>query len=145
MIAGNTFSLDIDSSGAPPITLTVVAGTPAAAGEVQTVGDIINAINNAAVGATAFLGNEGELVIQRDTFMAGTEDIVLANGTGTARSPWLWRWRHLCHAVDGRLQNGTAADVRRSAPATSRPCNISRATRTTTPAAGGGQGDRPEQ
>lgn len=112
MIAGNTFSLDIDSSGAPPLTMTVVAGTPAAAGEVQTVGDIINAINNAGIGATAFLGNEGELVIQRDTFIAGTEDIVLANGTGTplAALGFGAGGTYATPSMAG-FQNGTAADV----------------------------------
>lgn len=84
LVAGNTFTIDTDGSGAPVLlTLTVVAGTPAAPGEVQTIGDIINEINGASIGVTAFLGNEGELVIQRDDFEAGTESLDLANGVGT--------------------------------------------------------------
>lgn len=81
LIAGNTFSVTSDLG--PLLTLTVVSGTPAAAGEVQTVGDVINAINGAGSGVTAFLGNEGELVIQRDDFVTGAETVTLANGVGT--------------------------------------------------------------
>ncbi len=81
MVAGNQFSIDIDASGTP-LVLTVVTGAPAAAGEVQTIGDIINEINNNLPGATAFIGNEGELVIQRDTFIAGTESLQLADVAG---------------------------------------------------------------
>lgn len=111
MIAGNTFELDVDASGTP-LVLTVVAGAPAAAGEVQTVGDIINAINNAGIGATAFLGNEGELVIQRNTFMAGTENISLADGTGNplAALGFGAGGTYATPSMAG-FQNGTAADV----------------------------------
>lgn len=82
MVAGNQFSVAIDG-GASFLTMTVVAGAPAAAGQVQTVGDIINAVNNAAGGVTAFLGNEGELVLQRDAFLGSTQTLTLANVTGT--------------------------------------------------------------
>lgn len=81
LVAGNTFTVNSDVG--PALTLTVVSGAPGAAGEVQTVGDIINEINANAPGLTAFLGNAGELVIQRDNFVAGTETVILANGTGT--------------------------------------------------------------
>lgn len=86
MTAGHQFTIDIDGTGAPAIlTLTVVAGAPAAAGEVQTIGDIINEINAAAGGVTAFLGNAGELVIQRDAFGTAGQSVDLANvGGGTA-------------------------------------------------------------
>jgi len=83
--AGNQFTIAIDG-GAPFLTLTVVAGTPVAATDVQDIGDVINAINAAAGGVTAFLGNSGELVIQRDEFEGGaTQSVDLANvGPGTA-------------------------------------------------------------
>lgn len=80
MVAGNTFTIDSDLG--PPLMLTVVSGTPGA-GQVQTVGDIINAINGAGSGVTAFLGNAGELVIQRDSFIGGAETVTLSNGLGT--------------------------------------------------------------
>jgi flagellar hook protein FlgE len=83
LVAGNTINVAIDG-GATFLTMTVVAGAPAAAGEIQNIGDLINEINGAAGGVTAFLGNEGELVIQRDQFVGGAGDSVeLTNGVGT--------------------------------------------------------------
>jgi flagellar hook protein FlgE len=83
--AGDQFSVAIDG-GAAFLTMTVVAGAPAGAGQVQTIGDVINAVNAAAGGVTAFLGNNGELVLQRDAFTGGAAQTVnLANiGAGTA-------------------------------------------------------------
>lgn len=81
LTAGNTFTVDTEISGV--LTLTVVAGAPAAAGQVQTIGDIINEVN-ALAGAEAFLGNDGELVLQRDDFVGGAVNVLtLANGVGT--------------------------------------------------------------
>jgi len=53
---------------------------------VNTLGDIINDINSNVPGVSAFLGNDGELVIQRDDFTGGTaQSVDLANvGAGTA-------------------------------------------------------------
>jgi flagellar hook protein FlgE len=112
MVAGDQFSIAIDG-GASYLTMTVVAGTPAAAGEVQTIGDVINAINNAGGGATAFLGNEGELVIQRDTFLAGTESVQLANVTGTPLSSLGFGAGPYNYATPplAGFDNGTAADT----------------------------------
>lgn len=96
LVAGNTFNVDVDGTAAvpSPLTFQIVAGTPGApvvtAGpppnttiQVQTIGDIINGVNGAGIGVTAFLGNAGELVLQRDSFVAGTESVDLSNGTGT--------------------------------------------------------------
>lgn len=91
LTAGHQFSIAFD--GGAPTVMTVVAGTPAAPGEVQTVNDIItyiNAIPPAAVGdpqpIQAFLGNDGELVFQRSEFQGGAaQEITIANvGPGTA-------------------------------------------------------------
>jgi len=82
LTAGNTFDISTELGG--PLTLSVVTGAPAAAGDVQTVNDIISEINNSGLGMTAFLGNSGELVIQRDEFTGGaTNTLTIANGTGT--------------------------------------------------------------
>ncbi len=83
--AGDQFTVAIDGAAAF-LTLTVVAGAPAAAGQVQTIGDVVNAVNAAGGGVTAFLGNNGELVLQRDAFTGGaTQSVDLANvGAGTA-------------------------------------------------------------
>jgi flagellar hook-basal body protein len=83
LTAGDQFTIDDESGGAPLVTLTVVAGAPGA-NQVQTVGDILAAAN-ALPGISAFIGNNGELVIQRDDFTAGTEAVTVANvGAGTA-------------------------------------------------------------
>lgn len=87
MTAGHQFTIGAD--GGAPITLTVVTATPApvpGSGDVATIGDVINEINLAAIGVTAFLGNDGELVIQRDSYVNGAADTVdLADlGGGTA-------------------------------------------------------------
>ncbi|PJB73093.1 MAG: hypothetical protein CO093_01360 [Alphaproteobacteria bacterium CG_4_9_14_3_um_filter_47_13] len=66
LTAGNTFEISSELGG--PLALTVVGAAPAAAGQVQTVNDIITEINNAGIGVDAFLGNNGELVIQRSDF-----------------------------------------------------------------------------
>ncbi|MCB1783209.1 MAG: flagellar hook-basal body complex protein [Alphaproteobacteria bacterium] len=68
-----TLTLEIDDGGG-------AAGTGTA---VETIGDILNAINAGLGNAIAFLGNDGEIVIQQDDFVAGTETIVLANTSGT--------------------------------------------------------------
>ncbi len=82
LTAGNTF--DVSSELGGPLTLTIVAGVPAAAGEVRTINDILSEINNAGIGVSAFLANNGELVIQRDEFQGGaTNTVTLQNTTGT--------------------------------------------------------------
>lgn len=78
----DTFTLSSDLGG--PLTLTVVAGTPTLPGQVQTVNDIITEINASALGATAYLGNDGELVIIRNDYTGGAGNfITLQNGIGT--------------------------------------------------------------
>ena len=82
LTAADTF--DVSSELGGPLTLTVVAGAPALPGEVQTVNDIITEVNNSGLGLSAFLGNDGELVIQRDDFTGGgVNTVTLANGVGT--------------------------------------------------------------
>lgn len=73
------------SDGTTTITLEIDDGGGAAGAgtAVQTVGDILNEINNNLGNAVAFLGNNGEIVIQQDSFTAGTETIVIANTNGT--------------------------------------------------------------
>jgi flagellar hook protein FlgE len=82
MIAGDVIDIAIDG-GASVLTLTVVAApaTPGT-GQIATMGDILNEINNAGVGVSAYLGNAGELIIQRNSYAAGTS-VDLTNTTGT--------------------------------------------------------------
>ncbi len=81
---GDTFTLDIDAAGTP---VTYEIDTDAVFGggniAITTIQDLLDHINTSVVGASAFLGNDGELVIQRDDFTAGGESITLANGVGT--------------------------------------------------------------
>lgn len=87
MVSGDSFTISIDG-GAPALTLTVVPATPApvaGSGNVATMGDILNEINNAAIGVHAYLGNSGELLIQRDSITTGAS-VDLANVTGSPLS-----------------------------------------------------------
>lgn len=87
---GAQFSIDVDSAGSPrvyEINATVggaTSGTEDVA--VVTIGDIVDDINNNVAGVEAFIGNNGELIIQRSSFIAGTENIILANEIGTPLS-----------------------------------------------------------
>lgn len=80
LTAGDTF--DVSSELGGPLSLTVVAGPPAVAGEVQTINDVITEINGAGLGVNAFLGNDGELVIQRDEFTLGAANTLTLENTG---------------------------------------------------------------
>jgi len=80
LTAGNTFDISTELGG--PLTLTVTAGAPALPGDVQTVNDILVAINGAGIGAEAFLANDGELVIQRTEFTAGVANTLTLENTG---------------------------------------------------------------
>ncbi|MGB3213749.1 MAG: flagellar hook-basal body complex protein, partial [Alphaproteobacteria bacterium] len=79
---GNRFTVN---DGTTTITLEVNDGGAVGGGAigVNTIGEIINAINTNLADANAFLGNDGELVIQNNDFTAGTETITLANTVGT--------------------------------------------------------------
>lgn len=91
LTAGDQFNVATELGG--PLTLTVVAGTPTAVGEIQTVNDIIRNINGdptgtpvlpGVAGAEAFIGNNGELVIQRTDFTGGGGNtLTVQNATGT--------------------------------------------------------------
>jgi flagellar hook protein FlgE len=123
MTPGHTFDIATNggSAGANSLTLTVVNTTPAVAGEVQTIGDIINEINDNLPNAYAFLGNDGELVIQHDEFMnndgdATLESITISNNVGTALAnlgytdPQTDNSNNLENLAEG-YDNGTAANL----------------------------------
>lgn len=78
--AGNRFSLAVDGGAARTYDVVTDNGADVV---VTTLGDIIDDINNNVTGVEAFIGNSGELIIQREAFSAGTETIALANVTGT--------------------------------------------------------------
>lgn len=76
-------SFDITTDLGGPLTLTVTNANPPPAGSVRTINDIITEINGSGLGVTAFLGNDGELVVQRDDFTGGGESVTLTNNVGT--------------------------------------------------------------
>jgi len=50
---------------------------------VTTINDILNDVNTNVAGISAYLGNNGELVFQRDSFVGGTESVTLTSTVGT--------------------------------------------------------------
>ncbi len=82
VLAGTQFSISAEG-GAGLRTYDVgTAGT----GDVTitTIGDLISDINANVPGVSAFLGSDGELVIQRDDFPGGAaQSVVIANTIGT--------------------------------------------------------------
>jgi len=78
---GNTFTID-DGGGA--VTFEVDDGGGVAPGNVAVtdIGDLVNAIAANLPNASAFLGNNGEIVIQHDQFTAG-ETLTLTDVSGT--------------------------------------------------------------
>lgn len=83
---GSQFTIASDG-GAVLRTYDVgVAGAPPGDVIVTTLGELVNDLNTNVPGITAFLGNSGELVIQRDLFAGGAaQSVDLANvGAGTA-------------------------------------------------------------
>jgi flagellar hook protein FlgE len=82
LVDGNQFTVTVDAGA--PVTFEIWDGVGAApAGAVQTVNDIITAVN-AIPGASAYLGNDGELMIVRDAFVGGVaQTITVANVVGT--------------------------------------------------------------
>ncbi len=83
MTDGNTFTLSVDGGAARTYEVDDGGGVVGANVPIITINDIITDINANVAGATAYLGNNGELVIIRDAFTAGTETITLANVIGT--------------------------------------------------------------
>ncbi|HEU4837917.1 MAG TPA: flagellar hook-basal body complex protein [Micavibrio sp.] len=110
MIAGDVIDIAIDG-GASVLTLTVVAApaTPGT-GQIATMGDILNEINNAAVGVSAYLGNAGELIIQRNSYAAGTS-VDLTNTTGTPLTALGLAAGSFTADPMTNYSNGTAADT----------------------------------
>jgi flagellar hook-basal body protein len=85
---GQRFTISIDGGAVRTYEIDSNPSNGTTAGAdvyVQTIGDILSDINDNVAGASAYIGNDGELIIQRDSFIAGTESITLANvGAGTS-------------------------------------------------------------
>jgi flagellar hook protein FlgE len=110
MIANDVIDIAIDG-GASVLTLTVVpAPATPGTGDVATMGDILNEINNAGVGVSAYLGNAGELIIQRNSYAAGTS-VDLTNTTGTPLTALGLTAGSFTANPMTDYSNGTAADT----------------------------------
>ncbi|MDH5722207.1 MAG: flagellar hook-basal body complex protein [Alphaproteobacteria bacterium] len=86
---GNRFTISVDGGAARTYQITNTDGAPPPVGVdvmVFDVGDLINDINANVTNLTAFLGNEGEIVMQHDNFVTGTETFTIADTVGSALS-----------------------------------------------------------
>lgn len=85
---GDQFTIDVDGGGARTYQVSAVDGAALPVGVdvmVFDVGDLIDDINANVTDLGAFLGNDGEIVLQHDSFVLGTEQFTLAEvGAGTA-------------------------------------------------------------
>ncbi len=125
---GDQFSISIDGAGGGPASSVIyeidsdglVDGpvTVPAQTLVQTVGDIIDDINANVVGVSAYLGNNGEIIVQRDVNVgtAGSVDLLDENGTPLAGLGFGAGGVFAADALDGTgpsgvdYDNGTAGD-----------------------------------
>lgn len=112
MTDGDRFTVN---DGTTTITLEVNDGGAVGGGAtgVETVGDIINAINAGLTDATAFIGNNGEIVIQHNEFVTGTETLTIANTVGTPLSELGFTAGAYVSddiGTSGNYSNGTFAD-----------------------------------
>ena len=84
---GDQFTIDVDGGGARTYQISAIDGAPPPVGVdvmVFDIGDLVDDINTNVVDLTAFLGNEGELVLQHDNFTLGVETFTIADTVGTA-------------------------------------------------------------
>ncbi len=88
MSDGDQFTLAVDGGAVRTYEVNTVGGATSGTEDVavETLSDIIDDINNNVAGATAFLGNDGEVVVIRDAFTAGAETIEFQNTIGTSLS-----------------------------------------------------------
>ncbi len=115
--AGDQFTIDVDGAGVRTYQISATDGAAPPVGVdvmVFDIGDIIDDINNNVPNLSAFLGNNGEIVMQHDNFVAGTENFTLAEvGAGSALAslgftPGTYTSDNL---GGGTFSNGTAADT----------------------------------
>lgn len=84
---GHRFTLSVDGGPARTYQISNTAGaTPPVGVDVMIfdVGDLIDDINNNVTDMHAFIGNDGEIVLQHNEFAAGTETFTIADTVGSA-------------------------------------------------------------
>lgn len=86
LAAGDTFEISVDGGAAVSYEIIAPGGTAGAGNTgVATIADIINNINTDFANlASVYLGNNGELILQRDDFLGSTASfITLEDTTGS--------------------------------------------------------------
>lgn len=114
---GNQFTIDVDGTGARTYQITDTEGTPPPPGVdvmVFDIGDLIDDVNTNVTNLTAFLGNEGEIVLQHDDFITGTEAFTITDiGGGSALASLGFTQGTFTsdNLGGGAFSNGTATDT----------------------------------
>ncbi len=85
---GDQFTIDVDGGGVRTYQVSAIDGAALPVGVdvmVYDIGDIIDDVNANVPNLSAFLGNDGEIVLEHDGFVLGTETFTLAEvGAGTS-------------------------------------------------------------
>lgn len=115
--AGNRFTLSVDGGAARVYQVSATANAVPPGGVdamVFDIGDIVDDINANVPDMTAYLGSDGELVLQHNEFTTGTETFTITDTIGTALSsmgftPGIFTSDDIGTA--GYYQNGAFADT----------------------------------
>ncbi len=111
------FTINVDGGGARTYQISAVDGAvPPGGVDVMLfdIGDLIDDINANVTNLSAFLGNSGEIVLQHDEFVLGTENFAIAEvGAGNALAsmgftPGTYTSDNLS---TGNFDNGLATDT----------------------------------
>lgn len=84
---GDQFTIDVDGGGVRTYQISAIDGAALPVGVdamIFDIGDIIDDINTNVTNLSAFLGNDGEVVLQHDDFVLGTENFTLVDTVGSA-------------------------------------------------------------
>lgn len=114
---GDQFTIEVDGGGVRTYQISAIDGAAPPVGVdvmVFDIGDLVDDINTNVPNLSAFLGNSGEIAIQHDDFILGTETFDLLDvGAGTAVvSLGFTAGTFTSSNLGGTpYQNGTAADT----------------------------------
>lgn len=114
---GDRFTLSVNGGAARVYQVAAAAGAVPPGGVnamIFNIGDIIADINNNVPNMSAYLGSDGELVLQNDDFTTGAETFTIADTVGSALSSLGFTTGTFTSndiGTAGYYQNGTAADT----------------------------------
>lgn len=87
LTSGDQFTISVDGGAARTYQISNIDNaTPGAGIDVAAfdIGDVIDDINTNVPNLTAFLGNDGEIVLQHDQFVLGSENFTIADTVGSS-------------------------------------------------------------